>query len=307
MKKKTRNQGRRSRGEPRKKRLDLCVLNITLLNHSPERYSALIRDCHRLRVTVPYRGQTHAMIGVLTKTEVEGKRMLLGRVFAFFDISAGTKWLNVKEREQATDEEMQLIEVPEHLKPGFEEYHFLFDPETHRLAFDARLKPTNGERIFNRMLNAPELAGTYGDVVVTLTQSHDVLEQIFAMPQLRSLTIHLVRPNPDSLAEVAAEIWERLQRNHAESVEETYKARSGESLDPDEKTKKLAQVALDNGFVAAHGTDADGRTKDESTKNHPARHSFTYEADDARTFLDVFRDSGFAVLGRRVKRRKSHE
>lgn len=294
---------RRTRRPRKLKKIEVSVLNITTMPHSPERYRKLLRACYDRRVTVPYRGNTHAMIGLITNARVDGIEMLAGQICVFDEV--GRRWFDTRTREEASAEVLQLIEVPEHVKPNFENFQFLFDAEHHRLAFDANLGPGNAERIFRRLFKDEWIVGEFGDVDVTLVQETEALQRIFEIPELRKLTIHLARPNPDDLEEVEEEVRQRLESNHAGSMEWEFVARPGESLTPDKEVRTYAEVALSNGYVKGKGATRDGITVEESTKAHPRKHTHTYVDDDnSKTIVDRFREAASALLGRRVKRRK---
>jgi hypothetical protein len=295
-KKKTANRGKQL------KKIQFCQVNISTTPHSADRYRLLLRAAFSRRVTVPYRGDTHAMIGQLATASVDGIRMLAGRIYVFNDI--GKRWLDLESREEATPALLEQIEVPENLRPNFKDFEFLFDPVQHRLVFDARLGPNNGARIFSKMLNSEWLLADFGEVAVSLVQASDGLDKIFGLVELRKLTIFISRPNPDDLEGIEEEMRARLEANHAESRETTYTARAGEGLTPEPRVKILAQVALTNGYVIGHGINQQGAVVDESTKNHPDRYTHVYEEDGKKTLADFFRDGARKLLAMRVGKPK---
>ncbi|WP_328514923.1 DUF4747 family protein [Ralstonia solanacearum] len=62
---------------------------------------------------------------------------------------------------------------------------------------------------------------------------------------------------------------ERLAEQNAATMVTVLVAEKGESLEPNEDTRKLSEVAQANGYVEARGAMAGGKVSTFSTKQHP--------------------------------------
>jgi Domain of unknown function (DUF4747) len=110
----------------------------------------------------------------------------------------------------------------------------------------------------------------YGEAYVNTVADKDRLEHIVSIPQLRSLLITVMRPNPDTPDDdLDTELEERMRKLKARRYQERLDATAGQSLEPDEEAMTLARVATRNGEVEAIGRNQDGVTEIRSTKDHP--------------------------------------
>lgn len=194
----------------------------------------------------------------------------------------------------ASDGDLAPIQVPEHLKPGFRRYNFVFLPKKHRLFFETRtsegrtIGPTVAQRVFEKLLNQKPLMERFGMAEVIPEPQREALARILKMHRLDWLELFITRPNPDDAGgETEREVLKRLQEQNAKSHTEQYHAVNGETLKPDARTQSLARVANSNGYVSGRGRDSDNKVIRESTQNHPLRYPVKYNENQ---------QSGIAVL-----------
>lgn len=267
------------------------AINIVMPEpHSPDRYVELLKKAYRGRHVIKIRGQFAGILG--TFGERVGEDFYYGEIFKFYDLKLTGKWLNMLQQAPAEQEDLQDLNVPDHLKPGLEAFPFLFHAPTHRLFFISResqehLGPQDTGKYFRELLNKPKLADQYGKINVTVIPGADTLDKIFALPELRKLHIVITPPNPDDWEDLEREVKERLAEQHAATMVTVLVAEKGESLQPNKQTRQLSEVAQANGYVEARGATETGKVETFSTKAHPMLAPAKYDPDveTARTAL----------------------
>ncbi len=249
------------------------ALNIVMRDpHSPDRYVDLLKKAYRSRRVIKIRGQ---FAGILGSFNGQGENdFYYGEIFKFYDLKLSGKWLNMLQQAPAEEQDLAELKVPDHLKPGLEAFPFLFHAPTHRLFFisretDEHLGPIDAGRYFRELLNHPRLAEHYGQINVIVIPAADSLNRILTLPDLRKLHIVITPPNPDDFGDLEQEIKERLAEQNAATMVTVLVAEKGESLEPNEDTRKLSEVAQANGYVEARGAMAGGKVSTFSTKQHP--------------------------------------
>ena len=290
----------------RNKSIVLSVLNITLHEHDTDKYIKLLQFIRRNQIKVRYHGDRHAMIGHLGRPK-EDKEYLTGQILTFVELDPADQWLNTQTNKPAEDEDLESIQIPEHLKPGMRMYNFAFFPKKHRLVFESRsaegfsLGPESARRIFEFFQKSQRVMSTFGPGEVTIEPSREALSKVLGIAQLKSLSIFITRPNPDDNQTTEEIVKERLERQNLKSLEENLKAESGKSIEPDEETVSLAQVAESNGYVNGSGKDDQGAPINESTKDHPMKERTKYDP-QTQTGFDAFLNKAVQIvlsIGRR--------
>jgi hypothetical protein len=277
------------------------ALNIVMPEpHSPERYVELFKNAYKSRRVVKIRGQFAGILGTFNTQEEDGFHY--GEVFKFFDLKVSGKWLNMLEQAPAEEQDLADINVPEHLKPGLEAFPFLFHAPSHRLFFisretDEHLGPVDAGRYFRELLNQPFLAEKYGQINITVIPDEDTLGRILSLPDLRKLQIVITPPNPDDWEDLEQDIKDRLKEQHASTMITVLVAEKGESLAPNDHTKKLSEVAQSNGYVEARGATAEGNVSTFSTKKHPMLSQSPYDP-NVETVRTALRNTAQTYLAR---------
>jgi hypothetical protein len=145
------------------------------------------------------------------------------------------------------------------------------------------LSASSVEKYFKAVLANDVLTSLFGRVEVDVIKSIGEVDRILALPDLRELKIIIRRPNPDGMPpDLADEIEERLREQNAEEYEEKLKSKDGDGLKPNERTRKLAYVAIDNGEVEAKSI-VGGVNTPHGTSEKPLKESETYSKDDQST------------------------
>ncbi len=256
------------------RKVPVSALNIAMHQpHSPEAYVRLFRELFDSRKVINLRTVTGAMIGSMQPLKrsdlTEG---FIGEFYQFVNLDTNEPWFDLNNLEQASDEEIEEIYIPDHLKPHLARFTYIFFPKGHRLYLQTRNKNRTfgieAARKFINVLIDVAIPGRFPTVEVTVEPDKDTLRQIFRM-NLTRLEITLLRPNADDLQAAEKRLLAKLEMQKAKKLKLTLQAESTESLEPDEDTKTIATVAASNGVVAAKGKDRMGNTIDLSTDLHP--------------------------------------
>ena len=252
------------------------VLNLAMhAPHSEVRYSELVEALFAAKRSATTRGASKMMIGRLYSGSkaVENSDLVTGEIYTFFNLDAGLPWLNTERSEEALEDEVKEVFIPENLKPHFSKFLFVFVLPTHRMYIQLK----SGRRSLGiqaaangiaRLLAMPELEA-YGPVDVTVEPSKDIVDRIFDMPFLRKLHIELLRPNPDDGHREERRLLARLESASASKMSEDWVSERESSLRPDEEIKTLARIAASNGFVEASGKDLNNAPTSISTRESP--------------------------------------
>ncbi|MDN7752697.1 DUF4747 family protein [Burkholderia gladioli] len=268
--------------------------------HSPERYVDLLKKAYRTRRVIKIRGQFAGILG--TFGDDVGDGFYYGELFKFYDLKLTGKWLNVLQQAPAEEDDLAELNVPEHLKPGLEAFPFLFHAQSHRLFFVSQdsqehLGPKDAGKYFRQLLNQPKLTDQFKEITVTVIPGEDTLEKIFALPELRKLQIVITPPNPDDWEDVEQDVKERMAEQNAATMVTVLVANKGESLEPNEHTRSLSEVAQANGYVEGRGMTEIGKVQTLSTKSHPMLAPAFYDQ-NVETVVTALRNVATAYLAR---------
>jgi hypothetical protein len=260
----------------RSRTIPIGVLNLAMhAPHSKARYSELIEALFAAKHSATTRGASKMMIGRLysgSDIPVDGD-LVSGEIYTFFDLDARMPWLNMERSEEALEDEVKEVFIPENLKPHFSKFVFVFILSTHRMYIQLRsgrrsLGIQTAATGIGRLLAMPELED-YAPIDVTAEPSKDVVDRIFEMPFLRKLHIELLRPNPDDGHRDERRLLARLESASASKMSEDWVSERERSLRPDEQIKTLARIAASNGFVEATGKDLNNTPTSISTRESP--------------------------------------
>lgn len=264
---------------PRNRTLYVSALNIALHRHGPQIYVDLLGFIKDKKIRARFHGDRHAIIGYFDRPEgqEETSAEIKGQILTFVEIDPNEPWLNFETGKRAEDDDLDGMSVPDHLKPGMRIYNFVLFTRKHRIVFESRtaeghsLGPANARRIFEVLLKNPEVIEQFGPCEVTIEPTEDALENILSIKRLEFLELHFTRPNPDDNEDDAEEIRRRMDEQNADTYKQQLSAPKGESLSPDDQTRRHARVAASNGYVNGRGKDAANDPVNESTRAHPLR------------------------------------
>ncbi|BAM06341.1 DUF4747 family protein [Leptospirillum ferrooxidans] len=267
--------------------ISISIINIAVSPpHEASRYVQLMQDALELKNPVNLKGDWVGMIGVIAAEEERTEnsvRFLCGKFYKYIDLISTKKWFNIKEFKPAQKNEIESIQIPDELKPHFQESFFVFLIEHHRLFFITKngqnsFSPFQANKVLSSVFSRPEILTKYENVSITVEPARESLDNILTLPQLHTLKIEITPPNPDDLGEDEKEIFGRMHDQNARSYSVELSAATKNGLIPDEKTRKIAKVAQSNGMVTGIGGEY-GNTNTLSTSQHPyyAKTSFNPE------------------------------
>lgn len=262
------------------KKISGCLINITVHPHSKKDiYISLFEDIYNLDRAVRVHGDRYAWMSHLwSNTSSRGKKFLTGNIATFTRIDVDGSWIDMSTREAADEKRLKAVKAAvDGVQPNYHEFRFYFDPTSHQIVVEENdgkksLSPSMSERFFREVCAASFIQETYGEVEVHVVPEKEAVSRIISSKYLRSIKIHITRPNPDSLAELEKELLDQLEDIGARTSEINYSAARGKTLRLDERTKRIARVARKNGFV-------EGNVGGEklSTKDHPMIKVMQYE------------------------------
>jgi hypothetical protein len=261
------------------KTITLSALNIVVSPpHSPERYVDLLRATYRQRKTVALRGDYKALLGGM---HVDGN-VIVGQFYKFFDVDPSRPWFDIDRKQEAFEEDVAKIQIPENLKPHHHAIDFVFFTSVHKLVFVAQdgkaiLGPTTCKAMLDRLFESQRIVERFGTINVTIEPHQEQLERIIALKKLRRLTIELTPPNPDDLSEAERAVMRRMHREGASRYTEELVAQDSQGLKPDADRLVLAEIAQSNGRVAGVGEDEIGRSVAYSTTDEPIREVIRFD------------------------------
>lgn len=267
------------------RKIPISALNIAMHEpHSPSAYVDLMLGLYAMRRIVNVRALTGVLIGSMYPLDKKyPDRGLVGEIYQFTNLDQKEPWFDVNALDEATEEEVKEIKIPEHLKPHLARFSYVFFPHGHRLYVQVRNKSRslgiqNVLKLFRVLLDDPS-APQAPPVEITVEPDRDTIGHILKIKYLRRLEIKLVRPNPDDLSAAERRLLRKLSRQDARQMDVNLYAESDGSLDPDKETITLAKVAASNGAVIGHGRDAANNPVAKSTVDQPWREVAHFDED----------------------------
>ena len=268
-----------------KRKIPISALNIAMHEpHSARAYVELMNNLYNLKKIVNVRALTGVLIGSMYPLDKKHPDSgITGEIYQFTNLDQSEPWFDVNALDEATEEELKEIKIPEHLKPHLARFTYVFFPHGHRLYVQTRNKNrTLGIQTvqkFFRLLLADQSAPTTPPVEVTVEPDRDTISQILRIKYLRRLEITLVRPNPDDLNAAEKRLLRKLSKQDARQMDVNLYADSNSDLTPDIETITLAKVAASNGAVVGHGRDAANNPVKRSTIDQPWREVAHFDQD----------------------------
>lgn len=262
----------------RERTVVVCALNIAMHRpHSSQAYVDLLKGAYR-KNWLSSQGELHGLLlGSLTVADgASAKNEITGEIYRFVKIDPNDPWFDLRTRKQATETEVEQINIPSHLLAHMQRIPFVFYPTEHELWFIAKDKKANlgplaAEKFFEELLAATAAELRFPEVSVTALPDKNALKTIFKLPELHKLILDFKRPNPDDAGDMEAIFEERMASQNIRGRREELTAPTGESIKPDAQTRAEARVAARNGKVVGYGKDAEGVKIEASTADHPAK------------------------------------
>lgn len=291
----------------KKRQLVLGAINVTLPPpHRPERYVSLFRRAYGERRAAKLQGDWVALIGgMAVEDDGEGGQLIRGEFYKYISLDVTRDWYNVAKGKPADAQDLELIKIPDELKPHFQVLSFVFFSRRHRLVLITKdgkdsLSVHQAAAVLAQIFGAAPVIAEFGRVDVVVEPSRETLESIFGMDRLRSLVIEVTPPNPDDFEEFEQELFDDMNNQRAGSYHFSMHESDSRGLAPGENAKRLAAVAQSNGKVTGTGGRR-GKTKTLSTSDHPLLEKAAFDS-DAVSRRDFLLDKARNVL-RKLRRR----
>lgn len=267
----------------RKRSFEVGGLNIRVhTEHSPEEYKRFWLSVFENRAKSLY-GSTVFMIGeARSEDDNDLAAPITGYVYKFLNINRDDPWFDINRNKPASDEDISKVSIPNNLKPNLKFIPYVFLPSTHKLYFVSKasgdsMAPSTAHRILSKLVRREEIVEKFGEVDITILTDQKKVKDFWDWQVIKSLEVFIQRPNALE-HEDEADVLERLDQLSAGSVRaEWKKAHGAQTLEPDDRLKKISTVAADNGEVRIKGKNAKGIPDHASSKDFPMHERGTYE------------------------------
>ncbi|WP_449427207.1 DUF4747 family protein [Rhodanobacter umsongensis] len=267
------------------RKVPISALNIAMHEpHSPQAYVDLMLGLYAMRRIVNVRTLTGVLIGSMYPFDRRHPdRGLTGEIYQFTNLDRSEPWFDVNALDEASEDDVKDIKIPDHLKPHLARFNYVFFPHGHRFYVQTRNKNrTLGVQSvlkFFRLLLSDESAPQSPPIEVTVEPDRDTIAQILKIKYLKRLEITLVRPNPDDLSVAEKRLLKKLSHQGARQMDVRLHADSSQNLEPDVETVTLAKVAASNGAVVGSGRDAANNPVLMSTVDQPWKEVAHFDED----------------------------
>lgn len=259
----------------RETKLKIFAVNVAMhAPHKAERYVELMKAVYKAKRVVASRGVNGLLVGELAAFDKnDWTKGMIGEIYRFVRIDPNDPWFNLENKEQADEDDLRNLSIPEHLKPQLVRFPFVFFPKGHRMYVVSHfqgqaLGPATAEKFLSDIFSFPEIVKNW-EVEVSVEPDRDGVDSILQMHELHNLHIEIFRPNADDHDQEERELLERMEEQGAKKlVIDLASGRTGE-LTPNKETKTLARIGASNGKVIGSGRDEHDAPKVLSTKDIP--------------------------------------
>ncbi|WP_298467281.1 DUF4747 family protein [uncultured Erythrobacter sp.] len=269
------------------------VINIRAHPNSEYVYASLIQRAYQLKAGTKLRGDRYGVISLLNTDTLEAG-FVEGILTTFTKVDTDSEWFDLENLQEAAGEKVAEISIPENLYPNPKSFHFVFKLKSHKLFLQTyskgdTLSIRDATRMFERLLQRSEIQREFGDVKVTMVQSRQSLDRIFALEKITKVSIKIERPNADIFdGDFEERIQQHLAATGSRQFEVAYTAERGGSVNVSDEIRRVSQPALANGKIDVEGRTAEGKEK-RSTNEHPELRQMRYDTDE-QTEAQAMRD-----------------
>lgn len=260
------------------------VLNIRLHPHPDHTYAAFIERLYELRKAIRIRGERHAIISRLDRAEADDG-IYSGLITTFIRIDTDEPWFDVDALEEASDNKVSSVSIPNGLHPSAAFFNFVFNTNTHRLYFQTysegkTLSHNAARTLIERLADDLRITRDFGEAKITVVQSKAGLGNVFSLPVIKRVTIVIQKPNADIFEDDFDEnVEEYLNELNSKKLTLILEAEAGKSIDPNPQLRRIGESALEHGSVKVDGRDEQGATT-RSTEDFPRQLHDKYDSDD---------------------------
>lgn len=269
----------------RQHKLEIGGLNVRVHPHESGVYEELIGRLYDLKKVAKIHGGRFGLITMLDRAE-EGSGMVYGVLSTFLEIEIDGDWFNTETMDEASDNDIRKIRIPDNLHPNLKTFRFAFNTKSHELIFEHyaegdRLTHNSALSFFKNLADDRRIQDRFGDVKITVVTDRATVDRIFQIPRITDLDILIEKPNADlwgaNFEEVAEE---HLEDKNARSMNVKYKAERGQGIQRDDDLNALLNASINNGRSIAKGYGPEGHVKI-STANYPKVVQEKYEPEIA--------------------------
>jgi hypothetical protein len=279
----------------RTRTITVSCLNLAMHSpHSKKRYVELLAAAFSAKRMVRLGSVHGGMIGSLYGAAGESaEKELTGDLYRFLKLDPNEPWFNAQTKEAASADDLEALNIPQHLLPHLQKIPFLFKPSTHRLYLVSKdrkdsLSPGAAKQLLDGIFAPLAADGQFPPVEITIEPEKDALDEILKLKSLEHLFIELVPPNPDDGDEIEKSWKERLKKQNVRKQTIQLDSERNQSIKPDAETVALARVAASNGKVTASGHDAAGMKRELSTVDKPLRERVVHDP-NVESIFDTLR------------------
>lgn len=286
----------------RDSKLVVSAVNLRISGDNNRDYVGLIKMLVEMRRGIRVYGDSYLAMSYFDDENNIG-------VFSkYTEIDIQGDWFDLDDFDTAAPEKLEEISIPESLRPNHAQFYFYLDAALHVVVFSSYasskgLSPRSVERYFAEALSWPQVREVFGRVESDIVKSYGEVDRILDLPDLKELHLVIRRPNSDDVGKSLAEIIEeRLREQNADEYEETLTAKGAHNIQPNERTRKLAQVAAENGQVSAKSI-VNGVLTQQDTTELPLTEQTTYKPDLAE--LPIFMGLSERILAQIARVREA--
>jgi hypothetical protein len=286
-------------------KLEVSAINLRIPADRDRNYQNLIEALFKEQLAVKVYGNSFVAI-----TQFHGESGI-GVLSKYSEIDIDGDWFDLDDFGPAAPERMDEVSIPDSLRPNYAAFYFQLDPELHVLVFESYseskgLSARSVEKYFKEALSKPSVVQQFGRVEADVVKSYGEVERIIQLEHLKELKLTIRRPNTDGVyGDLASEIEERLTEQNGEEYQEITRSKDEDGLNPNDRTKKLAIVAAENGEVSGKSI-VNGVLVSHTTQQKPEKVVDTYNKDEVGTknkFLQLATKILTAIRDRRSELR----
>ena len=173
---------------------------------------------------------------------------MIGDIFKFTKINKDDNWFNITTNEFASEDELEKVNIPEHLKPNSSRFSFIFYPKEHLFFYESfydgnNLGPSNIIKFLERLFSQKTILDKYGHVDLTIVPEADKLSEALKMKVKERLDLIVKRPNPDDQADAERKVLERMKKRNVAHYEESFRSVAGQSIIIDEELRIMSKIS----------------------------------------------------------------
>jgi hypothetical protein len=261
-----------------------AVVNLRIHPHSPELYVELFRAVYRLRSPSQVHGDRYGLMSSANFTGAS-QGVVTGTFTTFTRLDTSGNWFDAANLQEATDEQVSEVTIPEGLFPNAAVYFFHFEIGRHRLFVETYsrgkvITPASILRFLKGLFGSPRIMQRFGEPSISLVQTTAGLKALFSIERIRRIEIALEKPNADIFADdFEEEVEKHLQEAQSQKVTIVYEAEAGKSVVATPSIQKIGEAALTNGQVKVIGRDK-GVAVTKSSTDFPKVLQETYDPDN---------------------------